>query len=308
VNASTKEQVAVKFEDLAADCPQLEQEAAMLESLRWPAKQQGFAEYFHSGKEGHAFCLVMEFLGKSLEDRVELCGGRLTPKTTALVAEQALQRIEYLHSKGIIHRDIKPENFMFGARERQHHLYLIDFGLSKKYYDKKHSKMYTRLPLTGTARYASVNAHKGLEQSRRDDLEAIGHMLIYFVRGSLPWSGLTAKNKEEKYKRIKEVKESTPIADLCQSLPREFERFLTYCRGLGFQERPDYVMLRRIFGDMRGMMSREEGRDIQDHEFEWNIGKDVGLLEPLAPAANFSQPDDTETAPKGRGLGGFFRR
>ncbi|CAK0909961.1 unnamed protein product [Prorocentrum cordatum] len=106
VNASTKEQVAVKFEDLAADCPQLEQEAAMLESLRWPARQQGFAEYFHSGREGSAFCLVMEFLGKSLEDRVELCGGRLTPKTTALVAEQALQRIEYLHSKGIIHRDI----------------------------------------------------------------------------------------------------------------------------------------------------------------------------------------------------------
>merc|ERR1719486_94691 len=105
----------------------------------------------------------MEYLGKSLEDRVQSCKGKFTVKTTVLVAEQILRRIEYLHSKGIVHRDIKPENFMWGVKEKQHHLYLIDYGLSKKYFEKTHQKMNQRLSLTGTARYASINAHRGVE-------------------------------------------------------------------------------------------------------------------------------------------------
>merc|ERR1712039_68456 len=121
---------------------------------------------------------------------------------------------EDLHSKGIVHRDIKPENFMFGTKAKEAHLYLIDFGLSKRYYDKKHAVLKQKLSLTGTARYASIHAHKGLEQSRRDDLEAIGHMLIYFLRGSLPWSGLDAKTQEEKYRKIREKKEETPLPEL----------------------------------------------------------------------------------------------
>merc|ERR1712039_66083 len=121
---------------------------------------------------------------------------------------------EDLHSKGIVHRDIKPENFMFGVKAKQAHLHLIDFGLSKRYFDKKHAVLKQKLNLTGTARYASINAHRGLEQSRRDDLEAIGHMLIYFLRGSLPWSGLDAKTQEEKYRKIREKKEETPLPEL----------------------------------------------------------------------------------------------
>merc|ERR1712228_169559 len=156
---------------------------------------------------GRFHCMVMELLGKSLEDRMAGCGNKFTVPSAALVAEQVLRRMEYLHSKCIIHRDIKPENFMFGVGDKIHHLYLIDFGLSKKYFDTgKHVQMRTKLSLTGTARYASINAHKGIEQSRRDDLEAIGHMLLYFLRGSLPWQGLPAKTKEDKYRKIKEKK------------------------------------------------------------------------------------------------------
>merc|ERR1719254_411703 len=103
---------------------------------------------------------------------------------------------------------------------------MIDFGLSKRYYDKSHINLRTKLSLTGTARYASINAHKGFEQSRRDDLEAIGHMLLYFLRGSLPWSGLDAKTKEEKYRKIRMKKEETPLSDLCSGHPLEFEIYL----------------------------------------------------------------------------------
>merc|ERR1712113_942836 len=104
--------------------------------------------------------------GSSLEDHLQAsASGRMAVPSVLLIAEQVLRRIEYLHSKGIVHRDIKPENFAFGVKEKIHHLYMIDFGLSKKYYDVKHVVIREKLSLTGTARYASINAHKGIEQS-----------------------------------------------------------------------------------------------------------------------------------------------
>merc|ERR1711963_1359658 len=115
---------------------------------------------------------------------------------------------------------------MFGHESKVHHIYIIDFGLCKKYWDKSHSVQRTKLSLTGTARYASINTHKGIEQSRRDDLEAIGHMLLYFLRGSLPWSGLHAKTKEEKYRKIAEKKEHQPLDDLCAGYPDAFRTYL----------------------------------------------------------------------------------
>merc|ERR1712048_517828 len=123
---------------------------------------------------------------------------------------------------------------MCGVASKSHHIYLIDFGLSKRYYDQKHASFKQKLSLTGTARYASINAHKGVEQSRRDDLEAIGHMFLYFLRGALPWSGLDAKTQEEKYRKIMEKKEQTPLGDLCQAFPKQFQDYLHYARNLGF--------------------------------------------------------------------------
>merc|ERR1712061_277755 len=204
----------------------------------------------------------MEILGRSLEERIQGCGGKFSVQTAALVADQVLRRIEYLHSKGIIHRDIKPENFVWGVGTKLHHLYLIDFGLSKKYYEKQHVVLRGQLSLTGTARYASINAHRGLEQSRRDDLEAIGHMLLYFLRGRLPWSGLEAKTKEEKYRKIRIKKEETALSDLCAGFPKEFEVYLQYCRDLEFKEKPDYKRMHKLFGDLRG-------KGVEDYQLEW---------------------------------------
>lgn len=191
---------------------------------------------------------------------------------------------------------------MWGIKEKQHHLYLIDFGLSKRYYDRKHVQLKQKLSLTGTARYASLNAHRGTEQSRRDDLEAIGHMLIYFLRGSLPWSGLEARSKQEKYRKIKEKKESTQLSELCAGYPEAFEQYLKYCRELGFKERPDYAMLRRQFRDVRTRLQKEENRTIEDHEFEWNDGKEMGSLITLDHKVTFQQPDDHEARAGARGM------
>merc|ERR1712129_139056 len=149
----------------------------------------------------------------------------------------------------------------------------------------------TKLSLTGTARYASINAHKGVEQSRRDDLEAIGHMLLYFLRGVLPWSGLDAKTKEEKYKKIRQKKEETALSDLCHGHPHEFQAYLQYCRTLEFQEKPDYKMLRKLFQDVR-----DKHGPAEDHQLEWleNANIDAKSLDSLNPWTPPRQPDDSE--------------
>jgi len=295
---STNEEVAVKFEYRESkSAPQLFREVEVIKSLRENASPQGVVECLYFGKEDKFNCMVMEILGKSLEDHVQACGGKLSPKTTTLIAEQVLQRIEYFHSKKIVHRDIKPENFMFGIKNRVHHVYIIDFGLSKLYWDatrNSHAVQKTGLSLTGTARYASINAHKGVEQSRRDDLEAIGHMFLYFLRGALPWSGLDAKTQEEKYRKICEKKESTPLPELCKGFPKAFEEYLAYTRALGFNDKPDYD---KLYSMIRG--SRPNGAE--DHHYQWFDGKDMAAYQPMvevAPRTAQTQPDDKGTDKK----------
>ena len=192
----------------------------------------------------------MELLGKSLEDLFQIQKKKFSVKTVCLLALQILDRIEFVHSKNIIHRDIKPDNFVVGLDNKSHIIYLLDFGLSKKYRSsrtKLHIKYVENKKLTGTARYASINALKGCEQSRRDDLEAIGYVLMYFLRGSLPWQGLKLKNGEERYKKIRDVKSSFKIEELCRDFPHEFAEYIIYTRNLNFEENPDYKRLRLLF-------------------------------------------------------------
>ncbi len=137
--------------------------------------------------------MVMDLMGPSLEDLYKFCGGRFSLKTTLMVGYQMLGTIQRLHGKNYVHRDIKPENFLMGLGKKSHMVHIIDFGLAKRYRDSKthqHIQYKENKNLTGTARYASVNAHLGIEQSRRDDLESIGYVLVYLANGTLPWQNL----------------------------------------------------------------------------------------------------------------------
>lgn len=178
-----------------------------------------------------------------------------------------MERIEHIHSKYYIHRDVKPDNFLIGAHKESSTIYVIDFGLAKRYCDpesKLHISYKDRRSLTGTARYASVNSHLGIEQSRRDDLESLGYVLVYFLRGSLPWQGLPANNNKEKYEKIKKKKQSVSIDKLCEGFPPEFALYFKYCRCLKFSEKPNYKHLKRIF-----MIMFKEAMYVMDYAYDW---------------------------------------
>ncbi|MCL4136798.1 UNVERIFIED_CONTAM: hypothetical protein GTU68_059601 [Idotea baltica] len=162
-----------------------------------------------------------------------------------------------------------------GLGKKGNLVYIIDFGLAKKYRDSRshqHIAYRENKNLTGTARYASVNTHLGIEQSRRDDLESLGYVLMYFNRGSLPWQGLKAATKRQKYERISEKKMQTPIDELCKSFPNEFAVYLNFCRSLRFEEKPDYSHLRQLF---RQLFHRQGFT--YDYVFDWNMLKFVSI-------------------------------
>ena len=191
----------------------------------------------------------MELLGKSLEDIFQSQQKKFTLKTVCMVGIQMLDRLEFIHSKNIIHRDIKPDNFVLGLDNKSHIIYILDFGLSKKFRSSRthqHIKFSVNKKLTGTARYASINALRGCEQSRRDDLEAIGYVLMYFLRGSLPWQGLHVNKGEDRYKKILLKKKGTSAEELCKTFPNEFAEYINYTRNLEFEADPDYKFLRGL--------------------------------------------------------------
>jgi len=306
INAKTGHPVAIKLEP----CKQtdLSHEVAIMKLMAEPEQLQGFARIYHFSREGVHNCLVMERLGRSLMDLSRAAGGRFSAKTAALVAQQTVHCLELLHSRGIVHRDIKPENFMCGVGRRKHHLYLIDFGMASTYYlNGKHVPFRVVPGFSGNLRYASINAHRLHSQSRRDDLEALGHMLYFFLLGKLPWSGLQATSWADQNRKVMEKKVSTPLQDLNRDHPPAFREYLAYCRNLGFSTKPDYSMCEGFFAKLRAELSKQEGRSLEDHDLEWMTEEDKRKCEPRRPRTQVLQPEDDTSvraaAVRLRGLG-----
>ncbi|CUM52272.1 uncharacterized protein AC631_02740 [Debaryomyces fabryi] len=267
-NIISGEEVAIKLENTKAKHPQLEYEAKVYKALSGGVGIP-FVRWY--GTECDYNAMVIDLLGPSLEDLFNYCNRKFTYKTVLLLADQLICRIEYIHARCFIHRDIKPDNFLMGIGRRGSQVNVIDFGLAKKYRDPRthlHIPYRENKNLTGTARYASVNTHLGIEQLRRDDLESLGYVLIYFCRGSLPWQGLKAATKRQKYDRIMEKKMTTPNDILTKGLPKEFLDYMNYIKTLRFDDKPDYPYLRKIFRDL---FKRENYR--YDYVFDWTLYK-----------------------------------
>uniref|UniRef100_A0AC34QTT1 Protein kinase domain-containing protein n=1 Tax=Panagrolaimus sp. JU765 TaxID=591449 RepID=A0AC34QTT1_9BILA len=268
INIQTGIEFACKVESTRARHPQLLYESKVYRILKGGV---GIPHVLFFGQEQDHNFLVMDLLGPSLEDLFNFCGRKFTMKTILMLVDQMIGRIEYLHVKNFIHRDIKPDNFLMGIGRHCNKCFIIDFGLAKKYRDSRsriHIPYRDNKNLTGTARYASVNAHMGIEQSRRDDMESLGFVLMYFNIGALPWQGLKAATKKQKYDKISEKKMTTPIDTLCKGYPSEFSMYLNYCRGLRFDEAPDYMYVRQLFRILMKTLNHQ-----YDYVFDWTLLK-----------------------------------
>ena len=247
INTSNNEKIALKVEKREKNDPgTLENKALRLVYLQG----EGIPCVYCYGNNLVHNLLVEELLGKSLEDIFNSYGKPFSLKTVCVLGIEMIKRIQYIHSKFYIHRDIKPDNFMTGRGQNEKKIYIIDFGLAKKYYSVskgQHIKFVTGKHLIGTARYCGRNAHRGYEQGRRDDIESIGYVLMYFLLGVLPWQGLKVKKSEDQFEKIAQKKYSTSFEELTAGQPEEFLNYFKHVDILEFEDQPNYVYLIGLF-------------------------------------------------------------
>lgn len=266
INLLTNQQVAVKFEPRKCDAPQLRDE---YRSYRILNNVEGVPKAYFFGQEGVHNILIIDLLGPSLEDLFDWCGRKFSIKTVLQIAKQMIHRVQLIHEHNLIYRDIKPDNFLIGkpGTPQANQVYVVDFGMAKQYRDPKtgaHIPYREKKALSGTARYMSINTHLGREQLRRDDLESLGHVFMYFLRGSLPWQGLKAPTNKVKYEKIGYKKQTTSVNELCFGFPIQFAQYLNYVRNLGFDEDPDYDYLVNLMDKAMTSIGVEE-----DGHYDW---------------------------------------
>ncbi|KAK8837733.1 hypothetical protein M9Y10_036268 [Tritrichomonas musculus] len=274
---NTKKQYAAKIEPTNTKLPRL---ALEIKLYNFFSHGNNIPKVYWHGVDKNYKIMVMDLLGKSLENLHE-SHKTFSLKSTLIIIDQMISCIEFLHKKNYIHRDIKPDNFVMGVENESNKIYLIDFGLAKRYRDPvtlKHIKYSEGKSLTGTARYASVNALRGIEQSRRDDMEAAGFVWIYLLKGTLPWTGLTTNNVQQKYSKICECKINTSFEDLCNGLPYQFVQYFKLIRELEFTEEPNYSEYRKMFRDLL-----IEYNYLYDGNFDWCLLNRKRKSIPLAP-------------------------
>ncbi|TPX63650.1 hypothetical protein SpCBS45565_g06460 [Spizellomyces sp. 'palustris'] len=253
----TGQKVAIKRESSETTCPQLEHEYQMYQALHG---LDGFPKVYYGGQEGQYNVIVMERLGPSLKDLLQLSPTQRLPLQTVIYCvPQILERLEALHSRGIVFRDVKAGQLCVGRYgddiSISPQLFMVDLGLAKYYIDESGRHIRNKKPdwkksKTGTARYASINVHKGREHTRRDDIESLGYIIVELVKGRLPWSNLRALTSREGWKKTLDIKLDTLLYDLTDGLPDPFRFLIDHARQLGFAEKPDYATLKRMFVDL----------------------------------------------------------
>ena len=267
INNKTKEICACKIEKPDIENPQLNNEYRILSLLK---NYDYFPKCYKYCNSQYGYILILERLGSNLGVIMsKLPNKKYSMKSALMIINQSLERLKLIHEKGIIHRDMKPENLCIGYKGKEKNIYLIDFGLSKLINnDKKNQCFLLNIKkekiVIGTVRYISMNAHLGNEQYKKDDLESLAYMMIYFIKGELPWQNLKAKSRKEKYTKIYQKKKHTVNSELCNFLPDEIKTFLNYVLNLNQKQNPDYVKLTNLINNLMKKYGYTN-----DSQFEW---------------------------------------
>jgi casein kinase I family protein HRR25 len=229
-NIRTNELVAIKVERISDNLKLLKNESKIYQYLNGC---EGIPIVKWFGKDETNYYMAINLLGTSLQDLINKTH-RFSLTLTLKIGIRVLSILKTIHEKGLVHRDIKPDNFLFGIN-RVNELYIIDFGFCKSYLeDNNHVRIKSTHNMIGSMNYASIMSHKRYELSRRDDLESLGYMLIYFNKGFLPWNNETDENIIINLKRdiINSTKYPAVIID-----------FLRYVRSMEYEENPNYHLI-----------------------------------------------------------------
>ena len=266
LNNKTIEIYACKLEKSDLEKSQLSNEYRILSLLKNNDYFPKCYKYFNS-QIGYA--LILERLGSNLGVIMsKLPNKKFSMKSALMIINQSLERLKLIHEKNIIHRDMKPENLCIGYKGKEKNIYLIDFGLSKIINNDKKNQFLLNIKsekiVIGTVRYISMNAHLGNEQYKKDDLESLAYMLVFFIKGELPWQNLKAKSRKEKYTKIYQKKKHTVNSELCNFLPDEIKNFVSYILNLNQKQNPDYSKLMNLISNLM----KKYGY-INDLQFEW---------------------------------------
>ena len=236
-NYRTREEVAIKVESISNGTTLLKNESKIYQYLLGTHNLPQVKWY---GKDEFNYYMVIPLLGKSLEQLFIEKQQKFSLKLILQIGIQILYLLKSIHKKGLVHRDIKPDNFLLGIESEKNKIFLIDFGLCKTYIkDEKHIEMKETRGLIGSITYASINAHKKCELTRRDDLESLGYMLIYFNLGNLPWREIDfSKNINTNLNVIQlktEILEDKNVSFI-------LKKYMMYVMNIEFQEEPKYEL------------------------------------------------------------------
>jgi casein kinase I family protein HRR25 len=234
-NIRTKEYVAIKVEEIKNNLKLLKHETVVYQYLN---NSLGVPAVKWFGKDEKNYYMIIELLGKSLE-QVKTKAGSFSLKLVLQIGIIIVELLRTIHDKGLVHRDLKPENFLLTLKKTDNKIYIIDFGFCKSYLiDNKHMPEKRSKNLIGSNTYASINAHNFLELSRRDDLESLGYMLIYFYLGTLPWQSIT---------NIENLNDKIKCSKICilenSNLPEVFHFYMNFVKKLSFEETPNYNII-----------------------------------------------------------------
>jgi serine/threonine protein kinase len=255
--------IAAKLEDIDTKKKRLEKEADIYTYIHGNIITNCVPHMLWYGSHEEHNILILNRLGYSLDKIMKLANCQISLKTLLLLTIRCFKILKTLHNLDVIHRDIKPENFAIGHQKHKEHVYIFDFGLSKLLKNETINKK-KKNSLIGTMRYASINAHEGIELSYRDDLESLMYMLIYLYNGELPWQRMDGETKDERSKNIMNCKKTINLSQLCEKLPIEYQKILIYTKTLQYFQRPEYDKMIIIFENIL----KKHGHNVQD-KYEW---------------------------------------